>query len=191
MSANRGKDWEDKFKELCEEQGVQCVRFHDTLYAGKKGVDNPCDFVISRNTDEPAILRECKVSEKGSFNIKSKFKQLPRLLELTKFKSYLVLWLTEVKKVYAFPTHRLNKLYEKGLRTISERAMQTNPELQDISILLTDKAKRVNPIDLNIRVLWNIIFVDKDPDKESKATTKKEPIPEERLNYTQSIKYIC
>ena len=191
MSANRGKDWEDKFKELCEEQGVQCVRFHDTLYAGKKGVDNPCDFVISRNTDEPAILIECKVSEKGSFNIKSKFKQLPRLLELTKFKSYLVLWLTEVKKVYAFPTHRLNKLYEKGLRTISERAIQTNPELQDISILLTDKAKRVNPIDLNIRVLWNIIFVDKDHTKESKATTKKEPIPEERLNYTQSIKSIC
>lgn len=188
MSANRGKDWEDKFKELCEEQGVQCVRFHDTLYAGKKGVDNPCDFVISRNRDEPAILIECKVSEKGSFSIKSKFKQLPRLLELTKFKSYLVLWLTEAKKVYAFPTHRLNQLCERGLKTISERAIQTNPELQDISILLTDKAKRVNPIDLNIRVLWNIIFISKDPDKESKTPTKKEPIPEERLNYTESIK---
>ena len=154
MSANRGKEWEDLFKTLCGVKGVQCVRFHDTLYSNKKGVDNPCDFVISKDRNSEGILIECKACENSSFSI-SKFKQMPRLVALTNFKSYVVIWLISIKKVYAFPVDKLNELCGKGLKTISERAMQKNPELNSIAILLTDRCKRVKPIDLCIDRLWD------------------------------------
>ena len=151
MSANRGKDWEELFQSLCVSQGIDCVRFYDTLYFGRKGPDNPCDFVISRSKKDPSILVECKVCE-GSFNIKSKFKQLPRLLELTKFKSYLVIWFPEAKKVYGFSTEVLGLEVKRGLKTLSPKIIEE--KLFTKRLILCDEFKRVKPASLNLSSLW-------------------------------------
>ena len=151
MPANRGKEWENTFQSLCLQQGIDCVRFYDTLYYDKKGPKNPADFVISRSKKEPSILIECKVCEKSSFNIKSKFKQLPDLLELTKFRSYLVIWFSEEKLIYAIDTVKLNEFCLRGLKTLSPKSV----EIYRIpAIKLATEFKRVNPVGLYLDLLW-------------------------------------
>lgn len=150
MPADRGKEFEDLFKTLAENAGVSVVRFHDTLYK-YKDVKNPCDFVISRSTEEPSILIECKATEKSSFSL-SKFTQYDDLLELKNFTSYLVIWFVEYKKVLAFSLEDVVKLKERNVKSINPTKLGNISYVNPIDIC--NIFYRIKPGIMEVEKLW-------------------------------------
>lgn len=148
MGISEGKEFEGLFKRLTEEAGYNCIRLHDTLYK-YKDVENPCDFIISRGADSPSILIECKTCKGTSFSV-SKFKQLERLEKLPLFKSYVVIWFVEYKKVLAIPTQEILRILEEGRRSINPTKME------NIWLKALDLAEfnRTRPSKLNLEGLW-------------------------------------
>lgn len=151
MSANRGKEFEDLFRDLAEKEGVDVVRFYDTLYKGKKGVKNPSDFVISKGLDLPSLLVECKACEGSSFSF-SKFTQFDDLIKLEKFKSFLVVWFVEKKRVIAFGVQDVSKMKEKGLKSINPDKLGKINYVKPIE--LCNIFYRIHPAVLEVKKLW-------------------------------------
>lgn len=150
MSGGDGKAWEDKFKRLAEKAGCSVVRFHDTLYK-YKDVDNPADFVISRSDKDPAILVELKSCEKTSFSF-SKFPQFDRLLKLVNFRSYLIIWFREYKKILAFEVFSLDKDRKEGVKSINPDKLEKLKHSRAID--LCGVFNIVNPKKLEVNRLW-------------------------------------
>lgn len=151
MSANRGKDFEDKFRDLAEKAGVQVVRFYDTLYKDKKGPKNPSDFVISKGKESPDLLIECKACEGSSFSF-NKFSQYEELLGLDKFNSFVVIWFIEKKRVLAFNVLDIEKLKSHGLKSINPDNLGKISYVNPID--LCNKYYRINPSELEVNKLW-------------------------------------
>ena len=142
-----GKDWENEFEKLCIAEGVDIVRFYDVTLGYKK-VDNPADFVISFSKDYPAILAECKVVDsKKSFSVD--FRQLDRLLELKRFRSYVIIWFTKTRHILAVSALEMGRLREAGVKSI-------NPEkMGDIKYIdMNPVYKIVYPKKLEVKNLW-------------------------------------
>lgn len=146
MNKNRGTEWQNIFKNLCKEENIDCVRFYDTLQ-GFKNVDNPCDFVISKDKESPAILVECKSTHETSFGLD--FRQLESLKELTNFKSIVLIWFVKKKKVCAITTDFVEALKKQGPKSYNpDKHFGEGCQIVEASFA------RIKPTKLDILSLW-------------------------------------
>ena len=156
-STKTGKDFEAMFKELSEAEGVQVIRLHDVTN-GYKGIDNPADFIISKGKESPSILIETKVCQKTSFGLD--FRQRDRLSSLDNFRSFVVIWFTEYKRIIAISIDHINYLFDIGYKSISPSRIDGvifPIDLLDNSVSpidLCSSFKRVNPSRLEVLKLW-------------------------------------
>lgn len=147
MNKNRGTEWQNLFKNICEKNSINCIRFYDTMQ-GFKSVDNPCDFVISKNLEEPSILVECKSTHNSSFGLD--FKQYPRLLELNHFRSIVLIWFVEKKKVCALDIQFIKKLRDSGVKSYNPDKIHDT----DGCMTLDSAFARIKPQQLDLLALW-------------------------------------
>lgn len=151
MSAYDGKSFEITFKQLAEKAGCDVIRLYDTMLNYKE-VNNPCDFIISKDPLKPAILIECKVCQRSSFPFKN-LPQLERLKGLQNFKSYVVIWFTTKEKILAFRPGDISKLIAMGEKSL-------NPDKTDIPrIDLCKEFSKVNPKSLEMDSLWGVFCI--------------------------------
>ena len=147
-----GKGFEEIFNTLATKEGVDVVRFYDTLYQ-YKDVNNSCDFVISLDKDLPALLVETKVCQSSSISIDSKIKQLDRLLSLKKFRSFVVVWFVKYKKVLAFEPEQIDQLRKRGIKSINPSKLE-NINIEYIELASVLNFNRTNPKKLEVKRLW-------------------------------------
>ena len=112
MAINRGKQFEDKFREDVKKsiRDASIDRLPDQM-SGWKGSTNICDFVVYK---KPYIAYiECKVVEKGNtFNLK-RLSQLNKLAEKRGIPGVIlgvVIWFVEKEKVVFVPYFTFEKL---------------------------------------------------------------------------------
>lgn len=132
MAKNKGKVFEQKFKENFEEMSseAKAIRIYDTQ-GKRKGVCNICDFVCY---NFPVIfLIECKSHKGNSFPIMSRdiktgimkpFRQYNKLLEFKDIKGMVVgvvLWLYEKDLVAFISIEELEKMIKDDKRSISSQ----------------------------------------------------------------------
>lgn len=149
MNKNRGTEWQNIFKGLCDKNLINCIRFYDTLQ-GFKSVDNPCDFVISRSLEDPAILVECKSTHSASFGLD--FAQYPRLLELSHFRSLVLIWFVEKKKVCALNIQFIKKLRDAGVKSYNPDKIKDTDDCKTLNAIFA----RIKPQQLDLNALWKL-----------------------------------
>lgn len=147
MSADRGKEWEKLFKDLCEASNIDCVRFYDVML-GFKDVDNPADFVISRSKKDPSLLIECKATGFDRWDLR--FRQYESLKSLKNFNSYVVIWFHKRKKIWALNIDLIEEMRESGIKSIN--CMKLSEKEGAFQILA--KWKTIKPYELDLSVLW-------------------------------------
>lgn len=149
MSALDGKAFEATYQKILSRTGCDCIRFYDVTNGYKK-IDNPADFVISMDKDLPAILTELKVCQGSSFKLD--FRQLPRLLELKKFKSVLIIWFTEYKRIVALNVTEVERLLSLGIKSLNPSKTR-EAKMVDLCY----KFKRINPEEIEYWRLWGFL----------------------------------
>lgn len=153
MSTGLGKGFEKRFKTLVENEGCDCIRFHDTLYVYKE-VDNPCDFIISKDSNSPSILIECKATSQSSFNLKH-FRQLDRLLKLSRFRSFLVISYSSKEVVIAIEVQEIELLKKNKVKSINPDKMGKYPYVHPVK--LSTVFGNTHPKTMEVKKLWERI----------------------------------
>lgn len=145
MAANRGKEFEDLFKRFCEDHHVNCIRFHDVMQ-GFKSVNNPCDFVISKDRFEMSLLVECKSTNSTSFSLK--FRQHDLLANLDNFNSLVLVWFIKRKEIWALSIQNILQMEKDGLNSF-------NPDKhKKYGQKITTYFARIKPTFMNVLELW-------------------------------------
>ena len=153
MAANRGKEWEGHFARICEQRGIDAVRFHDVML-NAKDVNNPADFIISLDQSLKSFLIECK--ETASTNWSLSFDQYDRLLKLTKFQSFVLIWFSNYKEIWAMSLQSITRLKEAGVKSFNpKRPMFKDREIDGICEIDSEFA-RIKPKDARIEKLWEM-----------------------------------
>lgn len=147
MSADRGKEFEGLFKSACEANNIDCVRFYDVTL-GFKDVDNPCDFVISKDKESPALLIECKATGADRWDLR--FRQREDLSDLKKFNSYVVIWFHQRKQIWALSINIIESLLDSGVKSVNCMKLKESEECFQIPC----KWAIVKPREMELRVLW-------------------------------------
>lgn len=147
MPKNRGTEFQTIFKDLCKNSGIDCIRLYDTLQ-GYSHIDNPCDFIISKDKSSPMLLIECKSTHSKSFNLS--FRQLEKLLELKNCNSYVVIWFITEKQLWALPIHSIQCMIEAGKKSFSPYKI-CHPGIFQIPATFA----RIKPKSAEVLSLWN------------------------------------
>lgn len=145
MSANRGKEFENLFKKFCEDTHVNCIRFYDVMQ-GFKSVNNPCDFVISKDKFSFSLLVECKSTNSTSFSLK--FRQHDLLVNLDNFNSVVLIWFIERKEIWSLSIQNILQMEKDGINSF-------NPvKHQKYGQRITTTFARVKPVFMDVFELW-------------------------------------
>lgn len=147
MAVNRGFEWQVIFRKLCRDSGLDCVIFYDPIQRFK-GIDNPADFVISKDKNSPAKLIECKSTGAGRWDIR--FRQHKALLELANFDSWVVIWFHRDKQVWAINNLYIKKLIASGVKSVSINKLENNEQCFEVP----GEWKAIKPKSLDFYTLW-------------------------------------
>lgn len=147
MPANRGVEFQNIFRGLCKDLEIDCIRLYDTLQ-GYSHVDNPCDFIISKDKQSPMLLIECKSTHSKNFSLT--FRQLEKLSELEKCNSYVVIWFIIEKQLWALPIHSIQDMVKAGKKSFSPYKIG-HPDIFQIPATFA----RIKPRTAEISILWD------------------------------------
>jgi len=147
MPANRGVEFQNIFRGLCEDLDIDCIRLYDTLQ-GYSHVDNPCDFIISKDKNSPMLLIECKSTHSKNFSLS--FRQFEKLSELRKCYSYIIIWFITEKQLWALPLHSIQDMIKAGKKSFSPYKI-AHPDIFQIPAIFA----RIKPKSAEILSLWD------------------------------------
>lgn len=121
MATNKGKAWEDKFRQDWRKcfPNTFIFRLKDQMTGYKETSGNPCDFLCFPGNDE-LFLVECK-EHKGASIPFTAIPQYDRLLEyqgLPGVRAGVVLWLSEKDRVFWISIDEMEKMVKDGKKSI-------------------------------------------------------------------------
>lgn len=121
MATNKGKAWEDKFRQDWRKcfPNTFIFRLKDQMTGYKETSGNPCDFLCFPGNDE-LFLVECK-EHKGASIPFTAIPQYDRLLEyqgLPGVRAGVVLWLSEKDRVFWISIEEMEKMVKDGKKSI-------------------------------------------------------------------------
>lgn len=121
MATNKGKAWEDKFRQDWRKcfPNTFIFRLKDQMTGYKETSGNPCDFLCFPGNDE-LFLVECK-EHKGASIPFTAIPQYDRLLEyqgLPGVQAGVVLWLSEKDRVFWISIDEMEKMVKDGKKSI-------------------------------------------------------------------------
>lgn len=121
MAINKGKAWEDKFRQdwrRCFPNSFM-FRLKDQMTGYKETSGNPCDFLCFPGNGE-LFLIECK-EHKGASIPFTAIPQYDRLLEyqgLSGVRAGVVLWLSDKDRVFWISIEEMEKMVKDGKKSI-------------------------------------------------------------------------
>ena len=121
MAINKGKAWEDKFRQdwrRCFPNSFM-FRLKDQMTGYKETSGNPCDFLCFPGNGE-LFLIECK-EHKGASIPFTAIPQYDRLLEyrgLPGIRAGVVLWLSDKDRVFWISIEEMEKMVKDGKKSI-------------------------------------------------------------------------
>lgn len=121
MARNKGKKFEDKFKEdFLKLEGSSLDRLYDTMN-GYKSIKQISDFIgyVYPNI----FFTECK-SHKGAslpFDAITQFENLEKKVGIPGVRSGVVVWFYEKDKVFYVPTKTLQQIRDAGEKSVGLR----------------------------------------------------------------------
>ena len=121
MAINKGKAWEDKFRQdwrRCFPNSFM-FRLKDQMTGYKETSGNPCDFLCFPGNGE-LFLIECK-EHKGASIPFTAIPQYDRLLEyqgLPSVRAGVVLWLSDKDRVFWISIEEMEKMVKDGKKSI-------------------------------------------------------------------------
>lgn len=121
MATNKGKAWEDKFRQdwrRCFPNSFM-FRLKDQMTGYKETSGNPCDFLCFPGNGE-LFLIECK-EHKGASIPFTAIPQYDRLLEyqgLPGVRAGVVLWLSDKDRVFWISIEEMEKMVKDGKKSI-------------------------------------------------------------------------
>lgn len=121
MATNKGKAWEDKFRQDWRKcfPNTFIFRLKDQMTGYKETSGNPCDFLCFPGNNE-LFLVECK-EHKGASIPFTAIPQYDRLLEyqgLPGVRAGVVLWLSEKDRVFWISIDEMEKMVKDGKKSI-------------------------------------------------------------------------
>lgn len=124
MASNRGKDFEERFKEDWDKcfPGTLIFRLKDQMNGFKQTSQNPCDFIGFPGKDTLFMI-ECKSHNGASISF-SAIPQYERLLEYKNKKGVfcgILIWFIEHDKIYWVPEEVAEQIYNSGEKSIGLR----------------------------------------------------------------------
>lgn len=124
MSANRGKQFEDKFKEDFSKLPESSLdRLYDVMN-GYKNIKQVSDFIgyLFPNI----FYLECKAHKGASLPLSNitQYDNLKKKVGIKGVRSGVVLWLYEKDKVFYIPTSTVTKLKENGEKSVGIRHLE-------------------------------------------------------------------
>ena len=142
MSVNRGKQFEDVFRECVEKvNNVALVRLHDQTM-GYRGAKNPCDFLIYKSPYLYPI--ECKSVHGNRLPIANITDfQRQELMKMNKIDGVIagvVCWYIDRDVTLFLPINTIRALEYNGAKSISYE-IKNDPEF--VTYEITGKKKRV------------------------------------------------
>jgi len=124
MASNKGKAWEEVFKENWKKcyPGTWIFRLKDQMNGFKVASQNPCDF-LAFPAENKLFMIECKSHEGASISFDA-IPQYERLLEYKNIKNVypgILIWFYEKDKIYWVPIHVAEQIYNSGEKSIGLR----------------------------------------------------------------------
>jgi hypothetical protein len=121
MATNKGKAWEDKFRQDWRKcfPNTFIFRLKDQMTGYKETSGNPCDFLCFPGNGE-LFLVECK-EHKGASIPFTAIPQYDRLLEYQGFpgvRAGVVLWLSDKDRVFWISIDEMEKIVKDGKKSI-------------------------------------------------------------------------
>lgn len=155
MAQNKGKTWEEKFKQDWKKTfpGTFIFRLKDQMTGYKETSGNPCDFLCYPGENK-LFMVECK-EHKGASIPFTAIPQYDRLLEYKDCKNTfpgVMLWLSEKDKVMWISITEMEKMIKDGKKSIGIK-MLTDKSYNIIEI--PSEKKRVY-LDSDYTVLMNL-----------------------------------
>ena len=124
MAVNRGKDFEQKFKEdwIRTIPDSSIDRIYDSV-SGYKTISNISDFIGFK---QPNIFYlECKSTNENTFNF-AKLTQYDKLVEkvgIPGVRAGVIIWFIQHDKVLYVPISTIKKMKEDGLKSVNIRTI--------------------------------------------------------------------
>ena len=155
MAQNKGKVWEEKFKQDWKKTfpGTFIFRLKDQMTGYKETSGNPCDFLCYPGENK-LFMVECK-EHKGASIPFTAISQYDRLLEYKDCKNTfpgVMLWLSEKDKVMWISITEMEKMIKDGKKSIGIK-MLTDKSYNIIEI--PSEKKRIY-LDSDYTVLMNL-----------------------------------
>ena len=155
MAQNKGKAWEEKFKQDWKKTfpGTFIFRLKDQMTGYKETSGNPCDFLCYPGKNK-LFMVECK-EHKGASIPFTAIPQYNRLLEYKDCKNTfpgVMLWLSEKDKVMWISITEMEKMIKDGKKSIGIK-MLTDKSYNIIEI--PSEKKRIY-LDSDYTVLMNL-----------------------------------
>lgn len=127
MATNKGKAWEDKFRQDWRKcfPDTFVFRLKDNMNGYKETSGNPCDFLCFPGNGE-LFLIECK-EHKGASIPFAAIPQYDRLLEykdLLNVKAGVILWLSEKDRVLWISIQEMEKMVKDGKKSIGIKMLE-------------------------------------------------------------------
>ena len=143
MAINKGKAWEDKFRQDWKKSfpNTFVFRLKDQMTGYKESSGNPCDFLCFPGNNK-LFLVECK-EHKGASIPFTAIPQYDRLLEYKDFPGVypgVMLWLSEKDLVMWISITEMEKMVKDGKKSIGIKMLQDS--LYNIIVIPSEK-KRV------------------------------------------------
>lgn len=127
MAINRGKAWEEKFRQDWQKSfpNTFMFRLKDQMTGYKETSRNPCDFLCFPGANQ-LFMVECK-EHKGASIPFTAIPQYDRLLEYKNFPGVypgVMLWLPEKDKVMWISITEMEKMVQDGKKSISIKMLK-------------------------------------------------------------------
>lgn len=163
MAINKGKAWEDKFRQDWRKcfPNTFIFRLKDQMTGYKETSGNPCDFLCFPGNGE-LFLIECK-EHKGSSIPFTAIPQYERLLEyqgLPGVRTGVVLWLSDKDKVLWISIDEMEKMVKDGEKSIGLRMIDPEkPYKKTYKILDLPSKKLRTYMETDYRPLVEVISI--------------------------------
>lgn len=119
MPVNRGKQFEDKFKQdMLKIEGISVDRIYDVV-SGYKTISNICDFIVYKYPN--IYYSECKSHLGNTFPL-SKLTQYDKLVQKVGIKGVrtgVFIWFRDHQKVIYVPIKTITKMKQDGKKSVN------------------------------------------------------------------------
>ena len=122
MATNRGKKFEDRFKEDWARTmpNSSIDRIYDVV-SGKKTISNVSDFIGYKKPN--IFYLECKSTHENTFNFVklTQYDKLKKKVGIPGVRAGVVIWFIEHDRVVYVPISTITKMKEDGLKSVNIR----------------------------------------------------------------------